>query len=139
MTSIQTRTAAAGLIALMALGSVVMWVGLPLGLLYLASHLQKGANPTLAPYLLILIGLPITMVIVGKALAALDRLFSRVTGHNPNSRPVQLPWHRSLRGERDSGRKRTVLDVVMIVSVTLAVVAFGIWFFVFAHASAPIS
>ena len=49
----------------------------------------------------------------------------------------EAPWMRSMRGERDSTRKRGVLDTVMIVSVGLALVGFGVWFFGFAGSSLP--
>jgi hypothetical protein len=42
-----------------------------------------------------------------------------------------------MRGERDTPRPRSVLDVVMIASVTLALIAFAIWFFAFAGSSLP--
>jgi hypothetical protein len=42
-----------------------------------------------------------------------------------------------MRGERASNRPTTVLDLVMMVSVSLALTAFGIWFFFFAGSSIP--
>jgi hypothetical protein len=42
-----------------------------------------------------------------------------------------------MRAERGSTRRGSVLDRVMIVSVALALVAFGIWFFGFAGSSLP--
>jgi hypothetical protein len=42
-----------------------------------------------------------------------------------------------MRGERESGHPRTVLDVVMVISVAIAVVASAIWFFGFAGSSLP--
>ena len=129
--------AALVLVAAMALGSALMWIAVPFGLLWLASHLQQGANPSMGPYVLILIGLPASMVIIGKLLASLDRLFSQVAGYDPNDRPIHAPWHKSMRGERGSLRKRTVLDVVMIVSVAVAGIAFLAWFFLLAHPGLP--
>jgi hypothetical protein len=109
----------------------------PFGLLLLASRLQEGANPSMGPYVLILVALPASMIVIGKILAALDRRFSSVTGYDPNDRPIPAPWHKSMRGERGSLRKRTVLDVVMIASVTLAGAAFAVWFFLLAHPGLP--
>jgi hypothetical protein len=134
--TLATRPLAALLILLMALGSVVLWIGVPVGWLYLASHITKTSSPTLGPYLLVLIATPITMWVVGKLLFRLNVLYSRLTGRSYEVR-VQLPWHRSLRGERDSGHKPTVLEVVMIISVSIALVAFVIWFFGFAGSSIP--
>ena len=52
----------------MAVGSVVMWIGVPLGLIYLASQIATPRGRRVGPYLLVLIGLPIGMAIVGKCL-----------------------------------------------------------------------
>ena len=124
------------LIAVMAIGSILMWLVIPAGWLWVGSQLQQGATPTLGPYLLVLAGIPISMVIVGKTLAQLDRVHATVTGKRSRQR-VHLPWHKSMRGERGSGHERTVLDVVMIASVSLALLAFGVWFFAFAGSSMP--
>ena len=61
------------LIALMAIGSVVMWIGVPVGLIYLASRLADSSKPSMGPYVLILVGLAAGMMAVGKLLGALDR------------------------------------------------------------------
>jgi hypothetical protein len=76
------------------------------------------------------------MIAVGKGLAALDRTYGRVTGTSPTTR-TQAAWHRSMRGDRRPVRRRSVLDVVMVCSVGLAVVCFGVWFFLFAGSSLP--
>jgi hypothetical protein len=124
------------LVLLMALGSVVMWLGVPLGLIYLASRIADSSNPSAGPYVLVLVGLPIGMAIVGKCLGALDRAHSRLTGRADDTRRP-APWMRSMRAERGSTRRAGVLDRVMIGSVGLAIVAFAIWFFGFAGSSLP--
>jgi hypothetical protein len=130
------RFAGALLIAVMAVGSVLLWIGIPVGWLYLASRVANSAQPSMGPYLMVLVGIPATMIVMGKLLAALDRTYGRVTGTAPQAR-VQAPWHRSLRGDRSSARPRSVLDVVMVCSVALAVVCFAVWFFLFAGSSLP--
>ena len=127
--------AALGLVALMALGSVVMWIGVPLGLIYLASMLADTPNPSMGPYLLVLIGLPVGMAIIGKALGALNRAHIRVTGAEVDA--YRPGWTRSMRGERKVDRRGGILDRVMIISVALAGVAFAVWFFGFAGSSLP--
>jgi hypothetical protein len=42
-----------------------------------------------------------------------------------------------MRGERTVSRRLTVLEGVMIVSVSIAVVASAVWFFLFAGSSIP--
>jgi hypothetical protein len=122
------------LILVMAVGSVILWIGIPVGWIWVASQTVKTSQPTLGPYLLVLFAVPITMWIWGKLLFRMNGLYSRLTGQTYEVR-AQLPWHKSMRDERGSGRPTTVLDIVMVVSVSIALTAFGIWFFRFAGSS----
>ena len=124
------------LIALMAIGSVVMWIGVPVALIYAASRLADSPKPSMGPYVLILVGLPLGMMAVGKLLGALDRYHGRITGLD-DGKPEQAAWMKSMRGDRERKRRRSVLDSVMIISVGVAVQLFGIWFFAFAGSSLP--
>lgn len=134
----KTKLVAISLIALMAIGSVVMWLGIPFGWIYLASKLANTSQPTLGPYLVVIFGVPISMVVVARLLSRLNRYYGELTGTASHVRVV-LPWLRSLRGEREpsSAHARTVLDVVMIFSVAVAILCMAIWFFFFAGSSLP--
>ena len=134
--TIAAAPAAGFLILLMAIGSVVLWVGIPVGWLYGASQMVDTSQPTLGPYILIIFGIPITMFLFGKALFTLDRAFEKVTGRTSET-DFRPPWLKSMRGERDNKRRLTVLEGVMIVSVSIALLCFGIWFFAFAGSSLP--
>ena len=57
--------AAVGLVLLMAIGSIVMWLGVPLGLVYAASKIADSSTPSLGPYLLVFLGMTVGMAIVG--------------------------------------------------------------------------
>ena len=127
--------AAVMLVALMALGSVLMWLGVPLALVYIASKLADTPNPSMGPYLLIIVGLPIGMALVGKGLGALNRAHIRVTGAEVDQ--YRPGWTRSMRGERQVDRRGGVLDRVMIISVGVAALLFAVWFFGFAGSSLP--
>ena len=127
---------AALLIALMAIFSVVLWLGIPIGWLYLASRIAKSSQPSMGPYVLVLVGIPASMAVVGKLLSRLNRTYGAVTGA-PAAARTRSTWMKSLRAERDSGRPRTMLDVVMVWSVAVALVCLAIWFFVFAGSSLP--
>jgi hypothetical protein len=125
------------LVLLMAAGSIVMWVGLPLGLIWLASAITDSSQPTMGPYLLILIGLPVGMFAIGKLLGALDRVHGRITGRLDDG-PQRAAWLQSMRDERGPRRKqRSVLDTVMIVSVLAALLVGAIWFIAFAGSPLP--
>ena len=123
------------LVALMAVGSVVMWIGVPFGLIYLASKLADTPNPSMGPYLVVLLGLPIGMAVVEKGLGALNRAHIRLTGAEVDD--YRPGWTRSMRAERKVERRGGVLDRVMIISVGVAVVLAAVWFFGFAGSSLP--
>jgi hypothetical protein len=130
------KAAALGLILVMVVGSLVLWIGIPVGWLWLASQITGSTQASLGPYLLVIAGIPISMVIAGKFLTRVNAAYGRVTGAAPTVH-LQLPWMKSMRGERDSGRPLTVLEIVMMVTVGTAAVAFAIWFFFFAGSSLP--
>jgi hypothetical protein len=122
------------LIALMALGSVAMWVLNPLLWLWLTSHLQSSAGQAqMGPYVLLLAGVVLTAVALAKGLAMLNRRYGRLLGREPVVRII-MPWRRSLRDARHGGGEYGaraavgVLDVVMVVSVLAALVAFAVWY-----------
>jgi hypothetical protein len=134
--AVARRLVAVLLIALMAIGSVMLWLGIPVGWLYLVSRLVSSSQPSMGPYVLVLVGIPASMVVVGKLLSKLNRAYGELT-HTTASGRVRTPWLKSMRGERESGRPRTILDVVMVWSVGLALLCFAVWFFVFAGSSLP--
>jgi hypothetical protein len=126
----------AGLIALMAVGSIAIWILNPLLWFWITSRLQTRAGQAqMGPYLLLLLGIILTAVGLGKGLAALNRRYGRLTGTTPTVRIV-VPWRRSLRDARHGGKDDlaavpvSLLDVVMVVSVLLALVAFATWYLI---------
>jgi hypothetical protein len=131
------RLHAAALIVLMALGSVAIWIGLPLAWLWIGSQAQgSSSSPSFGAYALVGFGLLLSVVVVVKGLASLDRTYARVTGAAPEEHQ-QRPWLRSMRGERVAQRRYTVLDRVMLVSVSVALAALAFWFFFLAGSSLP--
>jgi hypothetical protein len=136
VTFIGKKLAALILILLMIVGSLVLWIGIPVGWIVLASHLTNSSAPSLGPYVLLIIGIPVTMFLFGRFLYRLNALYGDVTGSTPHVQ-VRSAWLKSMRAERGNTRPRTVLDVVMIASVSVALVVFLIWFFFFAGSSLP--
>lgn len=125
-----------GLIALMSLGSLLMWVAVPILWLWIGSRLSTTTQGKIGPYVVVIIGIPVSMAVIAKVLGVLNRTYARMAGTEPTGR-ITRPWLRSLRGERGESHPRTVLDTVMIATVATAVVALAIWFFFFAGSSLP--
>jgi hypothetical protein len=124
----------AGLIALMFLGALALWVGDPVLWMWITSRLQSGTQASMGPYGLMILGIIITAVAIGKALSRLNRFYGEVTGTAPTVRIV-LPWRRSVRDARhggssdDDGRLPvSLLDVVMVIAVLIGVAALVAWF-----------
>ena len=120
----------------MAIGSIFMWLGVPTLWLLIASRITETKTPGMGIYGLLLVCIPATMFLVGKGLCTRSTgSTASVTHTTPTTtRRITSPWLRSLRGERDSGRERQVIDVVMVWSVGIAVLCMGVWFFGFAGA-----
>src|SRR3954464_6838698 len=74
MRTILSKPAALVLVILMALGSVFLWIVVPVGWLWIASHSTDTSAPTLGPYLLVIFAVPITVWLVGTVGVRTDRL-----------------------------------------------------------------
>lgn len=131
-----SRPLALGLVAAMALGSVVMWIAIPAAWVVLAAQLAHTGQPTLGPLVMILVGAPLTMLPAAKLLGVLDRRHQHLAG-TVDERARHAPWNQSMRDTREDDAPRSVLAVVMVTSVALAFAALGVWFFFFAGSSLP--
>lgn len=122
----------AALLFLMVLGSLSMWIVNPAIWLWIVSQLQEGTQPRMGPYALMLVGITLTCVAIGKGISVTHRRYERITGRTPTIRVI-MPWRRSLRGGRSMKRETdgrlpvNALDVIMVISVVLAVIAFTLW------------
>lgn len=116
--------AKAGLIALMGLGSVVLWIASPVLWLWLASRLTSSPDPTFALCLLVLAGVTATAVVMTRVLCRLDVTY-RTLARAPERR-LRDAWlratDRELRERCDSG----VLGSVMAISVIAALVVVAV-------------
>jgi hypothetical protein len=131
--SVLTR---ATLIALMLLGALALWIGDPVLWMWITSRLQSGTQASMGPYGLMILGIILTAVVIGKSLTRLNRFYGEVTGTAPTVRII-VPWRRSVRDARHGGADNddgrvpvSLLDVVMVVAVLIAVIAFAAWFFI---------
>jgi hypothetical protein len=128
--------AAAGLVIAIALGSLTVWTGVPLGGLWLASQLSDSliALPV-APALAVAVGIPAGMVLGVRALASLERIRLRLTARTPRAGVVP-GWRRSI-SDSSAPAQAGLLEKLMVANVLMAVGAVVIWFFTLAGSSLP--
>jgi hypothetical protein len=108
------RAGASGLIVLMIMlgAGLVLWIGVPLGWLYVGSQVQGASESLGLAILVMMVGVIVSIVAIVPALGWL------------NQKHLEL---REARGLETHGQ--TALEAVMTVSVVVAVIAFTIWFF----------
>ena len=123
---------ATALVALMALGSVAMWLGVPVLWIWLASQLSRSSQASGAIILLIVVGIAGSMLVLARLLGRANHAHQRLTGRLPRRRE-QTVWMRSMRGEREVVREHGVLGTGMAISVGVALAVLGVWFFLFAE------
>jgi hypothetical protein len=114
------RLAAAFLLVLLALGSLVLWVGIPFGSLWLFSHVTDSRT---GHFLMGLVLIPLMMVLFFPALIWLNGLYLRVTG------VIQA-------GEEDDDERerrfRGPLELFLYAGMVIAFVALCVWFLFYA-------
>ena len=105
------------LVLAMLAGSLFLWIGVPLGWLWIGSQVQ-GSAPLGTALMVTMVGILITVFVVVAILGWLNRRHAAL--QELRNRPV--------------GRY-SALEVIFVSSAGIAVVGFVIWFFGFAGAS----
>jgi heme/copper-type cytochrome/quinol oxidase subunit 2 len=109
--------ASVALVGLMLLGCLLMWVGVPLGWLWIGSQLQSSTEVGTA--------LMVTMVGALGSIVAIAPMLVWL-----NRRHVELREARGL-----PVRESSPLEVMLVVSAALAIVGFAVWFLGFSGSS----
>ena len=126
----------AGLVTVMVLGGLMLWFGNPVLWLWIGSQLSENQRASMGPYAVVAIGIVASTILVSLGLARVHRRYQEVSGHIPTVR-VRLPWMRSVRGEEDSRPEVTVLDVIVVSTALLGLLAALVWFLAFAGSPLP--
>lgn len=106
------------LVLIMFVGSLVLWIGIPLGWLWIASQVQSATDSLGAALGAALFGVVVSIALMIPVLNWLSN----------KHREVQIA-----RGHQDTGH--LVLEMVMVTSAGLAIVLFGAWFFLLSGSS----
>jgi uncharacterized membrane protein YbhN (UPF0104 family) len=100
------------LLAIMFLGSLALWVGVPVGWLWIGSQIQAQTDSVGLALLSMMVGITLNVAILLASLTWLNR------------KHVELD---ELRGRRRDGP--TPLERVLVSSAVVALLAFTVWFF----------
>lgn len=130
------RVRAAVLVAGMAIGSIVLWFGIPLFWVVVASQVLSSASPTMAPIMLVLVATPVTMVFFAPLLGRMDHAHRELRGAVRKG-PRRAAWNKSMRDSSADHADHGILEFVMIVSVAVALAAAGGWLALFGKMSLP--
>jgi hypothetical protein len=114
---LRTGAGAILVVLIMLIGSLVLWIGAPLLWLWLGSQIQGATSSLGASLGAAFIGAVLTIVLVAAVLSKLSNVYRA---------------NRRARGLDDPGH--FVLEVVLVISAGLALLAFVIWFFFLAGA-----
>jgi hypothetical protein len=131
------RNAAATVVFLaMLLAAFSLWTLIPLGWVYIASKVAHSQFPSIGPYMLVIVGIIVTVLGDAWLIGRLNDLYVRVTGTNRlvASRPG---WLKSMRDAAPIQSSVTVVEAVMMSSVMLAALALITWFFLLAGSPLP--
>ena len=115
--ALRASQAAVLLVAMMFLGSLVLWVGVPVAWLWIGSRLQNGTSLATATGVM-MIGMLLSVTLLLAALGWLSR---------------RHPELQERRGVPES--ETTALELVLVSSAVIAVIGFFVWFFGFSGSS----
>jgi hypothetical protein len=115
-------------------GSLALWIAVPIGSLWVASKLIHDTTMTALSAVAVA---PFAMLGVGLLLAKLHGVYLSVSGAHPARRAAS--WRESLSGDRRPRRPRSVLELSLILSLVIALIALTVWFFFLAHNPTPMA
>lgn len=131
------RALAASVVFLaMLLAAFALWTAIPLTWVYIASKLSQTQFPSGGPYAVVAVGILASILIVAWLIGRLNNLYIRITGTNRLA-PMRPAWLKSMRDTSSVQSSVTVVEAVLMSSVTLAAAALTVWFFLLAGSPLP--
>jgi hypothetical protein len=127
--------AATVVVAAMLIAALSMWTAIPLTWIYIGSKLSKTQFPSGGPYMIVLVGIVVSILIVAWLIGRLNHLYVRITGTN-SVNPIRSAWLRSMR-DTPTNQTWTIVEAVLVGSVLLAALALCVWFLLLAGSPLP--
>jgi hypothetical protein len=131
------RGVAAGFVFMaMLVAAFSLWTVIPLSWIYIGSKLSETQFPSGGPYAIVAIGIVVSILVVAWLIGRLNTLYIRITGTN-RFEPIRPTWLKSMRDAAPVQRSVTVVEAVMMTSVMLAILAFTVWYVLWAGSPIP--
>ena len=128
--------AATLLVVLMVIAALSMWTAIPLGWVWVGSQVSEGQAPSGGPYMVVLFGIVISILLVSWLLSRLNQIYVHITG-TARVEAIRPAWLKSLRDSEAPHANPTVLETVIVSSVVLAIITATAWFFLLAGSPLP--
>jgi len=111
--------------------TVNIWTGAPLLALWVGSQAAGPTGTSMTAVFVVVVVLAALVLTLTALLGRISRRYDRLAGRAADRRV--LPWMRSMRSERDAYVKArqgvSAVERVVVLSVSVAVIAFNVWFF----------
>ena len=120
----------------MLLAALSLWTAIPLSWIYIGSKLSHTQFPSGGPYMVVAVGIVVSILIVAWLIGRLNGLYMRITGTNRLA-PMRPTWLKSMRDTSPAAGTTTVVEAVLMGSVLLAALALTVWFFLLAGSPIP--
>ncbi|MBW8058891.1 MAG: hypothetical protein FVQ78_00875 [Solirubrobacterales bacterium] len=128
--------AASGIFVAMLVAALSLWTAVPLGWIYIGSKISKTQFPSGGPYMVVAVGILVSVLLIAWLIGRLNGLYVRTTGTDRLS-PMRPSWQKSVRDTSTPTETTTVVEAVLMGSVLLAALALTIWFFLLAGSPLP--
>lgn len=114
--------------------TVNIWTGAPLVALWVGSQVAGPTGLSMTAVGVVVVVLLVLVLVLTVLLTRINARYDRLTGRTADRRVS--PWMRSMRSERENyARARqgtSAVERVVVISVSVAVLVFNVWFFFFA-------
>ena len=118
------RLASGFLLTLMAIGSLVLWIGVPAACLWVSSRITDDQTTHLQITVVLTI---VGMVLFARFLFWANKLYLQILARPAEPEPRE-------EGEEDAPRyARGPLEPILVASLVVALMALTVWFFAFAE------
>jgi len=120
----------------MLLAALSIWTAIPLSWIYIGSKVSHTQFPSNMPYLVVAVGIVVSILFMAWLIGRLNRLYMQITGTN-RLEPMRPAWLKSMRDTAPRADSTTVVEAVLVGSVLLAILALTVWFFFLAGSPIP--